>query len=241
MATEALRVSALSGHAIIARLSRLATLGAMETQVLQAAAESGIRLPAHSEILREDEPIPSAMIFLSGWACRLRHLADGRRQILSFLLPGDLIGVCRQRRAIATTTVATLTDAVVCNAPSPPQGGGGLAEAFAVSGALEEVYLFRQITRLGRLSAEERIVDFLFEIHERLSAVDLVTGNSFPLPITQEQLADTLGLTSVHVNRTLQVLRREGLIELRGGRATLLDRAQLKLMIDHRPGRVSHA
>lgn len=229
--------SASPDNPAVTRLARFSSLSTSDIESLHEAAREPQRLAAHVDILREEVPIAGGSIMLAGWACRLRLLADGRRQILSLLLPGDLIGVCRQKRAVATTSVVTLTSSIICSAPAP--GEGGLAEAYAVSGALEELYLFRQITRLGRLSAEERIVDSLFEIQERLAAAGLAGTGSFPMPLTQELLADTLGLTAVHVNRTLQQLRRDGMIELGGGRASLLDPERLRLFVDHRPARVS--
>jgi CRP-like cAMP-binding protein len=226
----------------ITRLAALAPLDAEDMAALQAATAAGIRrIPARREVLGEGHPVPQAQIVLSGWACRVQMLSDGRRQIVSLMLPGDLIGMCRQRDPLASSSVLALTDVVTCLAPEPRQGqhGTGLAEAYAVSGALDELYLLRHITRLGRLSAYERTADLLLEIHERLTLAGIASGNMFPMPLTQEMLADTLGLTSVHVNRTLQTMRRDGSVSLRAGTAVLSDPAHLANMVDRRPPRVT--
>lgn len=226
---------AVAPSAAVIRLGLLASLTGQEVEALQLAEHGCLRFSPQREIVVEGTPVRDASIVLSGWACRVRHFADGRRQILGFLLPGDLIGICRQREPVAVTTVFALTDVVICPAPRAEPGKSGLGEAYAVSAALEEAYLFRQIARLGRLSAYERIVDWLLETRDRLRLADLAHGGSFPMPLTQEVLADTLGLTSVHVNRTLQSLRRDQRIEWRNGMVRLVDPEGLAALIDYRP------
>lgn len=224
------------------RLNALAPLGAEDMAALAHSAQNLTRFAAHREILRDGAPGLSPSIVLSGWACRVRLFPDGRRQILSFLLPGELIGMCHHREPLAATSVVTLTNVDLCDAPAAAEPeGSGLAEAYAVSGALEEFYLFRQIARLGRLSAYERMLDWMFEMRDRLALAGLVVDNGFPMPVTQEGLADALGLTSVHVNRTLQLMRREGLVELRSGMARLIDPERLMSAIDYRAADVTAA
>jgi CRP-like cAMP-binding protein len=236
------RAFAPSGNAAFKRLAALAPLNDDDLAALARSADTPTRFAAHREILREGAPGLAPSIVLSGWACRVRQFSDGRRQILSFLLPGELIGVCHHREPLAATSLVALTPVDLCRAPpASKEEGSGLAEAYAVSGALEEFYLFRQIARLGRLSAYERMLDWMFEMRDRLALAGLVADNSFPMPITQEGLADALGLTSVHVNRTLQLMRREGLVELRSGMARLIDPQRLMSLIDYRPGRVTAA
>jgi CRP-like cAMP-binding protein len=219
---------------VIARFTALASLSDHDLDALRAAERSRQSFAPHREIVTEGMPVREAAILLSGWAFRVRQFADGRRQILGLLLPGDLIGMCRQRNPLAVTTIVALTEVTLC--PAPDRGmHGGLAEAYAVSGALEEAYLYRQIARLGRLSAYERIADWLLEVRERLTAAGLANARGLPMPLTQEMLGDTLGLTSVHVNRTLQSLRHERLIEWRGGKVELLDPDALVALLNHQP------
>jgi CRP-like cAMP-binding protein len=222
------------------RLAALAPLGADEIAALVDAAASSQRVPAHREIVAEGQPAVRPSIVLSGWACRVRLFSDGRRQILSLLLPGDLIGMCRQREPLAATSIVALTAVTLCRAPAPREAaaGTGLAEAYLLSGALEEFYLFRHIARIGRLSAYERLLDWMLEVRERLALACLASDDRVPLPLTQEALADALGLTSVHVNRMLQLMRREGVIELTGGMVRLHDIQRLCQLVDYRPGRV---
>ena len=223
----------------ILRLAALATLREDELELLRAAARGGQRrIPMRREILIEGRPITEAVLILSGWACRVRMLSDGRRQILGFLVAGDLLGCCQHARPVASTTVVALTDVSLCAAPPPPhplERGRGLAEAYAVSAALDEYYQNSQIARIGRLTAYERIADLFLELSERLTLAGLASRSRLPMPLTQETMADALGLTSVHVNRMLQSLRRDGALVLQGGYATLRDPAALAEQVDRRP------
>lgn len=216
------------------RLASLAALSLSEVEALREAERSRFRCIPQREIAAEGAPMREPALILSGWACRVRQFADGRRQILSLLLPGDLIGMCRQREPLAAATIRPLTEVVLCPAPRA-DGSEGLAEAYAVSCALDEAYLLRQVARLGRLSAYERIADWLLEIRDRLVAAGLADGPRLPMPLTQEVLADMLGLTSVHVNRTLQSLRRDRLVEWRNGVVELTDPRALASLLDYRP------
>lgn len=217
----------------ISRFAAFARLSADDIDILAAAARARRVIASRREFLCEGAPAGEPLIVLSGWAYRSRVLRDGRHQIFGFALPGDLLNLSHHGNAVAPAAVTALTEVQVCPAPQPVTGG--IAAAFAARRALEEHYLLRQIARLGRMTARERLVDWLLEIRDRLAASGLTFGDSFALPTTQECIADTLGLTSIHVNRTLQTLRREGLIALRGGTITLCDPERLIAVVDHRP------
>jgi CRP-like cAMP-binding protein len=219
----------------LTRLSGLAALGPDDEAALHEAAQAFSVIPARREILKEGDPIRQARILLDGWAYRSRILPDGRRQILHILLPGDLVGMCHQSTPVALTTMTALTDVVMCPAPDPcTMGKGeGLAEAYAASRMLEEKHLLHQITRLGRMSASERIVDWVLETGERLAAAGVAPADDFALPLIQEMIGDMLGLTSVHVNRMVQAMLRDGLLRVRGGRATVLDRKRCEQLVDY--------
>jgi CRP-like cAMP-binding protein len=232
---RALPLPVTGTEAAVARLGSLAPLRADEAAALMKAASTPLKFATGREIIAEGQSLAEPRILLEGWGCRLRIFSDGRRQILGFVLPGDLIGFARSRDAISSTAIGTLTNVLLCRAPEPEQAGEGLALAYAHSLAAEKSYLYRHAARLGRMSAYERMVDFFLEMEERLASAGLATAGTFPLPITQEVLADTLGLTSVHVNRTLQTLRREGLIEWHGGIARLRDPEQLRQRVEYRP------
>ena len=221
------------------RLTALARLAPDEVDALRSCASASWRVAAHGEIAGEQEPVRSPSLILNGWACRARIFRDGRRQILSFLVPGDLINVTDYPDPLATTMVTAVTGVTLCPVPHPVERGSGLAIAYAVSAALQEAYLFRQIARLGRMSAYERLIDLIAEMHERMLLSGMATPDGLAMPLTQEILADALGLTSVHLNRTMQLIRREGIADVRSGRVTLLNPMGLAQLCDSRPARVS--
>ncbi|MBN8808249.1 MAG: Crp/Fnr family transcriptional regulator [Sphingomonas sp.] len=220
------------------RIAALAPLTQAAKAALADAIGRALRVPARRELLTEGKPITEMRMIVSGWAARARILPDGQRQFMSFLFPGDLIGYCRQPAPLAVSTVVALTDLTVC---TPPAEGDhpSLCTAYTISAAIEEAYLLANITRLGRMSAQERIYDLFLEFHERLALAGLAVGGAFELPLTQEMLGDALGLTSVHVNRMIQAARRDGDIEWRGGHLKLRHPRELARRLGRHPTRIS--
>ncbi len=209
------------------------------TALLRAAAESR-PLARGRELIGEGRSIDGSVLILEGWAARMRELADGRRQIVNFVLPGDFVGVCHHLQPLASSTIVAITPLRVCDVPDRDDHPD-LAHAAAISGALDEAHLIGQITRLGRLSAHERIIDLLLEFHERLDLAGLVEDGAYRLPITQEMLADALGLTPVHINRTLQRARKSHELDWREKSVVLHDPAALRRKVGRNPVRVTEA
>jgi len=216
----------------IGRLASLASLDAADITVLGEAASRVRSVAARRDMIIGDSTAPTSLLIVEGWGFRSSLLADGRRQILSIILPGDVIHTL-PRGSVQPRAVTALTNLSYCSLPDldPSRDTSGLDKALAVSQLWDVDYLYRQIARLGRLSALERIVDWLLEMCERLILAGQCTGLTFPLPLTQEAIADVLGLTSVHVNRTLMTLRRNKLIHVEGGYATILDRTGCNQLI----------
>jgi CRP-like cAMP-binding protein len=170
------------------------------------------------------------LVIVSGWGCETRILPDGRRQIFSFLLPGDVVDLTRsaqvERRTFMSLTRLEIVDAEVLIA-AEPNDAESVAESLRLVAARTEDRLLDHMVRIGRLSAKERVLNLLLELHDRLQAVGMVKEDTFRLPLTQEVFADALGLSIVHINRTLQQLRRAGRITLKAGSVTLHDRPKL--------------
>ncbi|WP_119081290.1 Crp/Fnr family transcriptional regulator [Altererythrobacter sp. B11] len=220
------------------RLNGLTPLDEPATAALRQAFAGAWRVPAAHELQQEGKEVPKARLLLGGWAARFRILEDGRRQLISLFLPGELIGMYDHAQPLAASHVTAITDVLICTAP-PPETSPRLAEAYALSRALEEAYLLNQITRLGRLSGLERLLDLLLELRERLDRCGLADGGSFPFPLTQEATADALGLTSVHLNRMAQQARQTGDLDWRAKQVTLRDPAGLARKLGRNEVRVS--
>ena len=239
-----------SSHAdvLVRRLSRLAQLSERDVALIESVASRTEEIPAGTELIREGEALNSPRLLTAGWACRFRTLPDGRRQIFEFILPGDIYGLCLRPMAVALTTSLALTPVVIADATalgnaiaSNSESYAGLTEASYAAASLDEAYLLNQLMRVGRQTAFERTAHFILEIHERLSVVGLAGETTVAIPLTQEIMADALGLSVVHLNRTLQQLRRGELIEFKGGLVRLLQPDRLAEIANFRAPRVTQA
>lgn len=215
-------------HPLIRKLETFSPLNEDEKAALRAAPAQLRGLAAREDLLREDDPPLGANLVLEGLAYRYKLLPGGRRQILAWLLPGDL---CDTRMII----LKRMDHAIAAFVPSriavySPEALADVGRRFprvrrAIwwSHLVSEAIAREWLVSLGQRTAVERAAHLLCEIHYRLRAVGIAAEDSFSLPVTQNELGDTLGLSTVHVNRTMQELRREGLINQRGRDIELLD------------------
>lgn len=168
-------------------------------------------------ILSEGSHSPHLYTVLSGWAFRFKSLPDGRRQILNYVLPGDLIGLQGSITGEMEHSVEALTPMVLCvfqrdRLDELFQGYPGLAFDMTWIAAREERMLDEHILSLGRRTAVERAAYLLAFLHNRAEAVGLSSATPLYVPLTQQHVADTLGLSIVHTNKTLRKLSEKGLI-----------------------------
>lgn len=226
-----------AGNPLLTRLFALADLAEADSDLLTRRANLVRQYPVRTQLISAGEAVVVPRGLLKGWAAQVHQLSDGRRQILQLLLPGDIIGAtCTRAVGPPITTVALTPVTIVSLATLPDQHAGTpLADALATSAALTDMYLRNQVIRLGRQSAYERLGHLLLELRDRLDLAGECDGNRCTLPLTQELLADVLGLTSVHINRTLQSMRREEMIELSGGIVELLQPDTLATIADYQP------
>lgn len=192
------------------------------------AAQSGARLhPAATEIrLGPAESGAAALTVVSGWAGAVRHMEDGRRQIVLLMLPGDSVeahdldnlGLVAQALSQVRTYDLSVRQLLSAGAPEERKALHAACTALRLS---VQARLARHIVRLGQLSAIERTADFVLEVAERNARTG--GGTFVPCPVSQEVLADHLGLSVVHLNRVLQQLRREGFITFQAGRLVIQD------------------
>jgi len=213
---------------LMLRFEGFGTLSPDEAHALEAAA-GPVRLHRpHEDLAREGESATHISLLLSGFAYGCRVLPDGRRQILSYLIPGDL---CDPRLLLLPTarhTVSTLTaanvvlfarDALLSLVERHP----GVGRALCWLALQEEMIAREWLVNVGQRTALERLAHLLCEIFTRMQMVGLTDGGRCELPLTQVELADTLALSTVHINRTLQELRRQHLVSLSGGMLEVLD------------------
>jgi CRP-like cAMP-binding protein len=189
------------------------------------------------EIVSEGRRCNSVFLILDGFAIRYRILRDGQRQILNFLLPGDFAGVTNCHFGTAIFSIKMLTHATAAPIPLPklmslfdthPQLAAQLFWLFAVG----EAVVAEHLIAVGRRPAPERMAHLLLELLNRLQPIGLADERSFRLPLTQEIIADTLGLSIPYVNRVLQQLRAAGLVRISDHVVTIENIEELSALAD---------
>jgi CRP-like cAMP-binding protein len=214
---------------LIRKLERFVRLSDEERATLTRLGSRNVKAFGNREDIVHEGDRPRAVnIILDGFACRYKSLEDGRRQILNFFTPGD---ICDPRvfilkemdhsiGSLGPVRVAEIgEDAMMEVMNASPR----ISQAMWWSTMVEEAIAREWIMNVGQRSATERMAHLLCELFIRLRAVGLADDSGVDLPMTQVELADALGLSSVHINRTLQDLRASGLIVWKGKRLTIPD------------------
>lgn len=204
---------------LIRKLENFAALSEVEREVLGAAIASVRECRSHEDIIREGDATGAVNVILTGFACRFKMLPDGRRQIIGYLLPGDICDVRVFLLRRMDHTISTLAHTVIGTLPRESaleltEKHPRLTHAFWWATMVEESIAREWLINVGQRTALERLAHLFCEIFVRLRAVGLVDGDSCEFPVTQAELADTLALSAVHVNRTLRELRRLKLISI---------------------------
>jgi CRP-like cAMP-binding protein len=220
---------------LIVRLRRQCRLELPDIDRIEQLCDDEREVARGMNLVREGERVDRVHLILSGWAARYKLLPNGSRQITALLLPGDL---CDLRCAM----LARMDDGIVALTPvrvayilpdaiarlermRPP-----VAHALSWYGLVEQATMRAWIVNMGRRHALERVAHLFSELSTRLTIVSGSPEQPLHFPLTQEEIADALGLTAVHVNRVLNELRRRGLITSRRGGLTVLDLPMLKQM-----------
>jgi CRP-like cAMP-binding protein len=218
---------------LLRKLANFTQLSDEESAVVNESTLDARVFAAGEDVISQGDRTGGVKLLLEGFACRYKVLEDGRRQIVAFFVPGDLcdLRVFILKRmdhsigAVVESKVATISPENVLkmthNYPT-------LTRALWWSTLVEEAIAREWIVNVGQRNALERIAHLFCELLYRFRAVGMNEGNSCTLPLTQVELAETMGLSPVHVNRTLQELRRQKLITLEGGTLTIQDLPALK-------------
>lgn len=212
---------------LIRKLEQFTRLSADDRRALEQAAAHGAReFKAGEDIVREGDSPSEVNLILDGWACRYKHLEDGRRQILAFLVPGDLSDLRMFILKEMDHSMGAVTPVQVAQIPSETllditNAFPRVTRALWWNSLVEESIAREWIANIGQRQAIERMAHLFCELFLRLRGVGLTQGSACPMPMTQEQLADATGMSTVHVNRTLQEMRDTELIVLKGKTLTI--------------------
>lgn len=197
-------------------------------------------------IFTEGEPFTAACLLLEGWACRYKTLIDGRRQIIGFVLPAELCsswaagsGAMEHGvRALCPARVVKIDRAIVF---ARMDQHSALIDRLRLAAAQEHTILGAWLLNIGQRKAPERIAHLFCELATRMRKIGLPqVDGGYEVPLTQTDLADALGLTSVHVNRVLQKLRERGFIGFRRGVLSIRNVPALCDYVEFKDGYLSH-
>jgi CRP-like cAMP-binding protein len=213
---------------LVRKLSRVFPLDESEQEALKTLRPRIVRFSADTEIIREGDLPTDCNLLLEGLVCRYNLIPEGKRQIISFHFPGDIFDSQSFLLQRMDHGISALTDCKVAAIPhvslfklfqAHPRVGMAMWKDSLIDAAI-----FRQwVTNVGRRDANARTAHLICETFVRLNEVGLAENGTIPWPITQAELADALGMSYVHVNRTLQELRRAGLSSMQRQRLTIHD------------------
>lgn len=195
---------------------------------LQQLFDRSSEFERHSDLVRDGDEVQQVFVLLSGWCARYKIVGDGSRQIISFLLPGDVFPLHATTTGQMDHGVAALTRCEVAAADASSFNNAllrkaKLAQAFWWATLADKGVLRAWVVNLGQRSAYCRVAHVICELNARLQMVGLSNNGCFQFPVTQEEIADAVGMTTVHANRILQQLRQDGLIKIEQKRLTILD------------------
>jgi CRP-like cAMP-binding protein len=217
----------------VTRLSSIDPLTLDQARIVAAIHGPPRRVPARTQFARAGNSPSSAYVVRAGWAFGYTLLANGERQVVGFLLPGDILRPGCPARGTMELGVETITDTIVSEI--------SIASVRKASQEWPEVHLIflrlqwdmlaalvGQLTDIGRRDARARVAQFLLKLERRLMIIGQARPDGYYCPISQYLIADALGLTAIHVNRVLRSLREQHVVTMRNNRVTIHNRARLR-------------
>jgi len=229
-----------STNPLVRKLEGFARLSEADRAVLDGLCASTETVPTHVDLVCEGDVPRGILLVLEGMAFRYKMRANGARQIMAYLVPGDTgdldVGLLDEMDhgigTFSTCKVAWIRPETLAGIR---QNDPEIARAMRMSTLVDEATLREWLMNVGCRVAIERLAHLFSELLLRLSVVGLASENSYTLPLSQGELADTTGMTNVHVNRSLMELRRRGLIQFSGKTLTILDVPALKALAEFKP------
>jgi CRP-like cAMP-binding protein len=237
-ADAAIPDAALRG--LLLKLRARDILDAEEEAALRGSFSEIREIPAGKVVVRAGVALSECTLLFDGFICRYKDLADGQRQIMELHVPGDFVDLHSFLLKRLEHNVGSMTPVRVAIAPHDrlraiTEAHPHLARLLWFSTLLDAAIHREKILSIGRRSAVARIAHLLCELFVRLELVGLASGGGYALPLTQADLADASGLTSVHVNRMLKKLRDDGLVTFRSSQVTIHDFDRLQRVAEFDP------
>ncbi|HEX8417393.1 MAG TPA: Crp/Fnr family transcriptional regulator [Methylobacterium sp.] len=220
-------------HALIRKLESFEALTDQDRLALNALVPRVRQVGPRVDLIREGDNPEYVHLILDGFACRYKVLPNGQRQIMAYLVPGDFCDLNvfildQMDHSLGTISTCHVVDIPRAAIDEVSANHPRITRAFWWCALVDEAVLREWLVNLGAREANQRIAHLLCELLARLEVVGRVTDNSFAFPFTQSDIADTMGLSSVHVNRVLRELRELGLVTFKQKVVTILDVERLK-------------
>jgi CRP-like cAMP-binding protein len=217
---------------LIQKLEQFAKLTDEDKRLLEGASRQVVEFSPREDIITEGDRPDDVHLLLEGWAGRYKTLPEGARPIMAFLIPGDICDLHISLLNRMDHSIGALSRCKVAFIPRETiltimKENQQLTNALFWSTLVDEAILREWLVNLGHRPADKRVAHLICEMMLRSKSVGLTSDDSFDLPLTQEELGDSMGITSVHMNRTLQFLRSEGFITTNGKRVTVTDTDRL--------------
>ena len=202
---------------LIHRLERRGGLDDSDRRAVEALPHTIRSFAPGAHFVRDGDRPDFCCLLLSGFACRYKITGDGARQIISFHMAGEFVDLQNSLLGVADHSVQALTEAEAAIVPrlalrELALTRPAIGEALWIDTLIDAAIFREWVVNVGRRDSRARIAHLLCELSLRMQAAGLASGHRYQLPMTQEQLADAVGLTSVHVNRVLKQLGDQGLI-----------------------------
>ena len=220
------------GNLLAKKLNSFMRLSGREVECIEDLQMAPLHVERGKELVRQGERGQVAYILQAGWGCSSKTLKDGGRQIITFPIPGDCVGLRSVLLRTSDHSFSALTDVIV----SPVEISRMLhvftefphiGSAILWATSRDEAITVEHLASVGRRSAIERTAHFFLELCGRLFVVGLATEREFACPLSQSVLADALGLSTIHVNRVLRHLREAKLLTFQDHKVTIHDRIEL--------------
>jgi CRP-like cAMP-binding protein len=233
--------AAAVASALARKLNQFLPLGPGDLAALTELEAQHRSIAANTELVHEREAGQRAFILQQGWACCYKLLRDGGRQVIDVRLPGDFIGLRSVLLRTADHSSATVTDAIVAEVPARRMletfhALPRLGAAILWAASRDEAMVVEHLVGIGRRDALARTAHFLVELGLRLRLVGIGSEAGYACPLNQYLLADVLGLSAIHLNRTLRQLRERKLVTFRNGEVTFHDHRRLRTLAGHHGG-----
>ncbi|MFT4117540.1 Crp/Fnr family transcriptional regulator [Bradyrhizobium sp.] len=238
MPTDAIRA------ALVRRLRVSSGISDEDVREIEALPIAVRQYRAETPVVRDGARATECCLIAEGFCARSKTIASGRRQILSIHIPGEIPDLMSLFLHVMDHDLTTLTPSTLGfisheTLQKLHRRRPAVAEMFWRDTLIDSAMFREWIVNVGQRPAPSRLAHVMIELRERLRVIGAVDGNSFEMPLTQEQIGEALGITAVHANRVIKLLRQDGIVDLHRGRVTVLDERKFLELADF-DGRYLH-